>query len=132
MPDLIVVGGTVVTAERSFPADVAVSDGQIQAVEAGLAVLSDLLGRATVLCDESPPFPETMATMPSTISLPTQSIATGSPESARRRTTVATARGGLVAHTMRSKGGMFRSAARRARQSEGPSFFGTGGCTISV
>ncbi|MDP9467941.1 MAG: dihydropyrimidinase [Chloroflexota bacterium] len=37
MIDLIVAGGTVVTAERSFPADVAISDGRISAIGAGLA-----------------------------------------------------------------------------------------------
>ena len=38
MPDLIVRGGTVVTAERSFPGDVAVSGGRISAVGEGLAI----------------------------------------------------------------------------------------------
>jgi dihydropyrimidinase len=37
MTDLIVSGGTVVTAERSFPADVAISDGRISAVGEALA-----------------------------------------------------------------------------------------------
>jgi len=37
MPDLIVTEGTVVTAERSFAADVAIADGRIEAVEEGLA-----------------------------------------------------------------------------------------------
>jgi dihydropyrimidinase len=37
MPDLIVSGGTVVTAERSFPADVAISAERIEAVGEGLA-----------------------------------------------------------------------------------------------
>lgn len=37
MTDLIVTGGTVVTAERSFPADVAITDGRIEVVGAGLA-----------------------------------------------------------------------------------------------
>lgn len=37
MPDLIVTGGTVVTAERSVPADVAIGDGRIEAVGEGLA-----------------------------------------------------------------------------------------------
>ena len=32
MTDLIVTGGTVVTTERSFPADVAITDGRIEAV----------------------------------------------------------------------------------------------------
>ena len=35
--DLIVTGGTVVTAERSFAADVAISDGRISALGEGLA-----------------------------------------------------------------------------------------------
>jgi len=35
--DLVVSGGTVVTAERSFSADVVVADGRIEAVGAGLA-----------------------------------------------------------------------------------------------
>jgi dihydropyrimidinase len=35
--DLVLTGGTVVTAERSFPADVAVSDGRISAVGEALA-----------------------------------------------------------------------------------------------
>jgi dihydropyrimidinase len=34
--DLIVTGGTVVTAQRSFPADVAITDGRIEAVGEGL------------------------------------------------------------------------------------------------
>jgi dihydropyrimidinase len=37
MAELIVTGGTVVTAERSFPADVAIADGRIEAVEPDLA-----------------------------------------------------------------------------------------------
>lgn len=37
MTDLVVSGGTVVTAERSFPADVAITSGRIQAVGEGLA-----------------------------------------------------------------------------------------------
>ena len=37
MPDLIVSGGTVVTAERSFPADVAIAGERIEAVGEGLA-----------------------------------------------------------------------------------------------
>lgn len=37
MPDLIVSGGTVVAAERSYAADVAVSDGRIEVVAEGLA-----------------------------------------------------------------------------------------------
>lgn len=37
MADLIVSGGTVVTAERSFPADVAISGGRISAIGDGLA-----------------------------------------------------------------------------------------------
>jgi dihydropyrimidinase len=37
MADLVVTGGTVVTAQRSVSADVAVSDGRIQAVGEGLA-----------------------------------------------------------------------------------------------
>jgi dihydropyrimidinase len=37
MADLVVSGGTVVTAERSFTADVVVADGRIEAVGAGLA-----------------------------------------------------------------------------------------------
>jgi dihydropyrimidinase len=36
MPDLIISGGTVVTAERNFPADVAISGGRIEAVGEGL------------------------------------------------------------------------------------------------
>lgn len=36
MPDLIVSGGTVVTAERSFPADVAITGERIEAVGEGL------------------------------------------------------------------------------------------------
>jgi len=35
--DLVASGGTVVTAERSFPADVAITDGRISAVGEGLA-----------------------------------------------------------------------------------------------
>jgi dihydropyrimidinase len=35
--DLVVAGGTVVTAARSFPADVAVADGRIEVVAPGLA-----------------------------------------------------------------------------------------------
>lgn len=37
MADLVVTGGTVVTAERSFAADVAISDGRISAVGEALA-----------------------------------------------------------------------------------------------
>ena len=37
MADLVVIGGTVVTAERSFRADVALSDARISAVGEGLA-----------------------------------------------------------------------------------------------
>jgi dihydropyrimidinase len=37
MTDLVVTGGTVVTSERSFPADVAISGGRIEAVGQGLA-----------------------------------------------------------------------------------------------
>jgi dihydropyrimidinase len=37
MTDLVVRGGTVVTAERSFEADVAVTDGRISAIGPGLA-----------------------------------------------------------------------------------------------
>jgi dihydropyrimidinase len=37
MPDLIIGGGTVVTAQRSFAADVAITDGRIEAVGEGLA-----------------------------------------------------------------------------------------------
>jgi dihydropyrimidinase len=37
VPELIITGGTVVTAERSFPADVVVSDGRIEALGDGLA-----------------------------------------------------------------------------------------------
>ena len=37
MTDLVVAGGTVVTASRSFPADVAITDGRIEAVAPGLA-----------------------------------------------------------------------------------------------
>ncbi len=37
MTDLVVAGGTVVTASRSFAADVAITDGRIEAVAAGLA-----------------------------------------------------------------------------------------------
>ena len=37
MTDLVVTGGTVVTAERSFAADVAISDGRISAVGEALA-----------------------------------------------------------------------------------------------
>ncbi len=37
MADLVIVGGTVVTAERSFPADVAISGGRISAVGESLA-----------------------------------------------------------------------------------------------
>jgi dihydropyrimidinase len=37
MADVVVAGGTVVTAERSFPADVAISGGRIEAVGEGLA-----------------------------------------------------------------------------------------------
>ena len=39
MPDLLIVGGTVVTAERSLAADVAVTDGRISAIAPGLAHL---------------------------------------------------------------------------------------------
>jgi dihydropyrimidinase len=35
--DLIVAGGTIVTASRSYPADVAITDGRIEAVAPGLA-----------------------------------------------------------------------------------------------
>ncbi|HEX2194065.1 MAG TPA: dihydropyrimidinase [Candidatus Limnocylindria bacterium] len=35
MPDLVVTGGTIVTAQRSFPADVAITDGRIVEVEEG-------------------------------------------------------------------------------------------------
>jgi len=38
--DLVVAGGTVVTATRSFPADVAITDGSIEAVAPGLAARS--------------------------------------------------------------------------------------------
>jgi len=38
--DLIVAGGTVVTASRSFPADVAITDGRIEAVAPGLVARS--------------------------------------------------------------------------------------------
>ena len=37
MTDLVVAGGTVVTAEDSFEADVAVTDGRISAVGPALA-----------------------------------------------------------------------------------------------
>src|SRR5687768_4358184 len=37
MTDLVITGGTVVTAERSFRADVIITDGRIEAVGAGLA-----------------------------------------------------------------------------------------------
>jgi dihydropyrimidinase len=37
MTDLVVSGGTIVTAERSFSADVAVTDGRISAIGEGLA-----------------------------------------------------------------------------------------------
>ncbi|HTE65916.1 MAG TPA: dihydropyrimidinase [Candidatus Binatia bacterium] len=37
MTDLVVSGGTVVTAERSFSADVVIADGRIEAVGTGLA-----------------------------------------------------------------------------------------------
>ncbi len=37
MTDLVIAGGTVVTASRSFAADVAITDGRIEAVLAGLA-----------------------------------------------------------------------------------------------
>ena len=37
MTDLVVAGGTVVTASRSFAADVAISEGKIEAVAPGLA-----------------------------------------------------------------------------------------------
>ena len=40
MTDLVVAGGTVVTASRSFPADVAITDGRIEAVAPGLAARS--------------------------------------------------------------------------------------------
>jgi dihydropyrimidinase len=36
MPDLVIAGGTAVTAQRSFPADVAIEAGRITAVEEGL------------------------------------------------------------------------------------------------
>ncbi len=36
MTDLVVAGGTIVTASRSFAADVAITDGRIEAVAAGL------------------------------------------------------------------------------------------------
>jgi dihydroorotase-like cyclic amidohydrolase len=38
--DLVVAGGTVVTAARAFTADVAITDGRIEAVAQGLAGLS--------------------------------------------------------------------------------------------
>ena len=37
MTDVVIRGGTVVTAERSFPADVAIRDGVIEAIEADLS-----------------------------------------------------------------------------------------------
>lgn len=37
MADLVVAGGTVVTAQSSFPADVAITEGRIEAVGEGLA-----------------------------------------------------------------------------------------------
>lgn len=40
MTDLVVAGGTVVTASRSFAADVAITDGRIEAVAPGLAAHS--------------------------------------------------------------------------------------------
>ena len=40
MTDLVVTGGTVVTAARSFSADVAVADGKVEAVAPGLVVRS--------------------------------------------------------------------------------------------
>ncbi|HEY7738387.1 MAG TPA: dihydropyrimidinase [Candidatus Limnocylindria bacterium] len=41
MADLVVAGGTVVTAERSFDADVAVADGRISAIAPGLPRVAD-------------------------------------------------------------------------------------------
>ena len=37
MADLVIAGGTVVTAYRSFPADVAITEGKIEAIAPGLA-----------------------------------------------------------------------------------------------
>jgi dihydropyrimidinase len=42
MTDLVITGGTVVTAQRSFPADVAIADGRVEAVGPGLRRGSDV------------------------------------------------------------------------------------------
>ncbi|HET6381411.1 MAG TPA: dihydropyrimidinase [candidate division Zixibacteria bacterium] len=42
MTDLLITGGTVVTAQRSFPADVAISGGRIEAVQPGLRRAPDV------------------------------------------------------------------------------------------
>ena len=56
------------------------------------------------------------ATTPSMMSFETQSIASGSSARTRRKTMLASTRGGLVSHTILSNGRTFRSEARRARQ----------------
>ena len=63
-----------------------------------------------------PPRRVIQATTPSMMSLETQSMASGSSARRRRKTVLAITKGGLVSHTIRNSGLIFRSDARRARQ----------------